>query len=543
MIAWSGVFLRVLLIVSFWMPLPLLANDRPDWTTRSPKEDISNKRYVGRAIDLPTDAQAIEAATKDAMAQAIRDNFGVTAQIQAQTYESISQSSVVSRSTERSRAVQLRDFNLEDSFVEKSDHGYSAWVQYKFSKAAIQIEKTRLSSAVKDEPIDFTVVGNPDARTTSQLDISTDPPGANIFIDGEKVLGKTPLRLRGLVDPGKHTVQIEHPQYVTVTRDVIIVPNGKVEINEILVPATGSLSIDTKPDGATILIDGQFAGVSPISNLAIPAALPVHLDFLHLDAERSSEEIRVGKGEHKSVLKELPLKPAYVQVIVDPVGSTVLVDGRKIGAGWNTIDPGKHTLSFTKDGYEPNSASVDLRGGERKSINTKLKSWSEEQRRFMYSPWVAGASIEYSGASFHGDPTSGFARIGVHGGRRFAGIFGVDLSLGADGGSSSNGSSSATNNYTMSGYSAQIAVPVFPISHVYLKPAFGYSAHSYSQTADSTSPSFTINQIYEGAFVGYEFNIGQWLIPVELGAVNYGNGSGLRGTASGAIVIGALYAF
>lgn len=422
-----GLALLIAVLASLLTPRPTFASDLPDWALKKPKEDSSYRYYVGRAIDLPNDAQAIEAATKAAITDAIRDNFGTTAQIQNQTFETSTTSSVVSRSTEQSKAVRLNDFNLMDSFIQKRGGGYSAWVLYRYSMAAIAVERKRLAATTDNSTIDFTEVGNA-SLSKGQLEIVSDPVGASIFVDGEKVLGKTPLRLSGQLDFRSHIVQLEHPEYVTVEREVIISPNKKTIVTETLVPATGHLTIQTEPEGASVLVDGQFVGASPVSEIKVSAGKPVKIDFIHIDTEKSSEEIRVAKNESKVVTKQLPLKPAMLQVVTNPTGADVLIDGKAAPTGWTTIDPGRHIIAASKGGYESGATAVDLRGGERKTVKLGLTPWSEIKHRVESSPWIVGVGFGFYGATYSSYKVLSSVGLDITVEKKVFGLLGLRLS-------------------------------------------------------------------------------------------------------------------
>jgi hypothetical protein len=527
-------------------PALVFADDLPGWALKKQTDDASYKYIVGRAIDLPNDAQAIETATRDAIARTIRDNFGVTAQVQSQSYETSTESTVVSRSTERSQAVQLRDFNLQDSFIKHGPRGYSAWVLYRHSRTAIQAEKHRLATLTGDAPVEFTEVGNATLTSKGQLEITTNPAGAAIYVDGEKVLGTTPLRLTGLLDVGKHSLQLEHPAFVTVSRDFIVAPNQKTSINELLVPATARISVHTVPVGASILIDGQYAGVSPTEDITVPAGKPVHIDYLHVDAERSSDEVRLAKDESKTIEKSLPLIPAAVQVIVAPVGTTVTIDGASALSGWHTVAPGSHSITADRSGYETESVSIELRGGERKVVKIAMTPLSEIRTHKEAYPWILGAGFGLVGASSNDPNDRSAGAIGVHIEKKVLRSIGIkaDLNIYSDQAKAGD----APSKQSMNGSTLIAGLPVYLGREFFIGPAYGKLVKSFSCPASQSSSScpagYSVNQSLFGGQAGWQhFFFDDWGVQVDGGIYRSTSDGPAKGATAESFQLLLLYRF
>jgi hypothetical protein len=64
------------------------AQNRPDWVNTPHKEDAHYKYYVGRSSEAHNEAVGFQEATQDGYEQAIRENYGVTTRVNAETYES-----------------------------------------------------------------------------------------------------------------------------------------------------------------------------------------------------------------------------------------------------------------------------------------------------------------------------------------------------------------------------------------------------------------------------------------------------------------------
>jgi tetratricopeptide (TPR) repeat protein len=96
----------------------------------------------------------------------------------------------------------------------------------------------------------------------SQLTVTSDPAGATIFING-RLAGATPLVLPGL-KAGGYSIRIERENFIPVTRTVRL-SRGDTVLNESLpAVATEVMRVDIKPEGAEVLLDGEFQGHTPL---------------------------------------------------------------------------------------------------------------------------------------------------------------------------------------------------------------------------------------------------------------------------------------
>lgn len=111
----------------------------------------------------------------------------------------------------------------------------------------------------KDENI---VIPNP-TPIYGTLDVSTNPIGANIIIDG-KSFGTTPRVLTNVLI-GTHEVRLEKTGCSPVVKNITLDDKNKLTINEKL--ATGrEISISTDGTGDKIYVDGNYIGTSPLTS-------------------------------------------------------------------------------------------------------------------------------------------------------------------------------------------------------------------------------------------------------------------------------------
>lgn len=158
-------------------------------------------------------------------------------------------------------------------------------------------------------------------------------------------------------------------------------------------PLAGSrvpFRLDSEPAGATVTVDGEYRGVTPLE-LELPTGAPVPLELTRagylplqhtLSLEEDSED-----GEMRGTTLVLTPETGRVTVTLDPADTRLLVDGEERAAGEGG-DPGRrslelttepHTLRAEKAGYEPFETVVLPLPGE------------TQERRIALEPLTAAA--------------------------------------------------------------------------------------------------------------------------------------------------------
>jgi hypothetical protein len=162
---------------------------------------------------------------------------------------------------------------------------------------------------------------SPDRRSAiGSLLVRSTPDGARVIVDGHDA-GRTPLEVRDL-PPGGHSVRIQHDGYVTVDRRVTIsdahpTRSMTVPLAALRIPASGSLSssgtsgrfsgalsVESRPSGAKVYLDGRLMGTTPLSVTAVQAG--EHAIRLERDGYRRwSSLVRVVSAEKNRVTASL----------------------------------------------------------------------------------------------------------------------------------------------------------------------------------------------------------------------------------------------
>lgn len=238
--------------------------------------------------------------------------------------------------------------------------------------------------------------------------VTSQPEGATLTLDGRE-LGQSPLDAAVPVSPGEHVLTAALAGHEVARADVTIVA-GRTEEVVLRLPRIrpARLSLDVRPAGATVFIDGEPVGTSPfgapLSMQPGSYALETSLDGHRTDRRR----VRVDAGNVVRVSVRLVALPARLVLDVSPRDAAVRIDGRPSPAtpsgtetrgGAALLSPGRHRLVVTADGHDDFTTSVVLSPGERRALRVRLT-----RRTVLSSPWFWVAT----GAAVVGAGTAGY---------------------------------------------------------------------------------------------------------------------------------------
>ena len=109
----------------------------------------------------------------------------------------------------------------------------------------------------------------------SNITVITSPAGAAVYLNGE-YRGVTPVKI-GSLSPGTYQVDVSLAGYQNETFTRTLTPGSMLEIGITLVPlsqvppptGSGSITVDSNPGGASVLLDGNAVGTTPAGRAAL----------------------------------------------------------------------------------------------------------------------------------------------------------------------------------------------------------------------------------------------------------------------------------
>jgi formylglycine-generating enzyme required for sulfatase activity len=206
----------------------------------------------------------------------------------------------------------------------------------------------------------------------SDITVSSVPLDANVLIDG-KFFGNTPLHIQ--LSPGSYLLEISSDLFKTWKHRLNVKPNEPQEIRDVrLHPADGKLTINTKPAGANIIIDGTFVGQTPLT-LDIFPDKPHVVQISKAGYEKANRNVQVASAKSKPLNVNLKPRQGIVRLSVEPPDTELIIDGKSWGVVPKKINliAVEHKLEFNKKGFHPYRIHITPQPGFPKQLKVTLK--------------------------------------------------------------------------------------------------------------------------------------------------------------------------
>ena len=142
---------------------------------------------------------------------------------------------------------------------------------------------------------------------------------------------------------------------------------------------TGMLYVKSEPPGATVILNGEERGKTPVLLKNVEPGYHV-VEVRPQGAGGIEEMVTVEAGKVANLNVRIPQGPASLTVISDPLEATVHLDERERGKTPITIEQveaGDHEVVLELDDYERAVRKVELRPGENRVLEIRLRRKGE----------------------------------------------------------------------------------------------------------------------------------------------------------------------
>jgi formylglycine-generating enzyme required for sulfatase activity len=208
------------------------------------------------------------------------------------------------------------------------------------------------------------------------IGFSLQPPvDFRVFIDGSAVLPD----VDGMTEviAGTHQLRIETDRYLPVTEQVQISGRGEAQhFSYELRPGWADVQINSDPVGATIRIDSQVRGLTPLTAELMAGTRHIELTLEKYTSVAVQHEIIAGT---QAQLDTIVLTPANGELAIssEPSGATISVAGVFHGrtpAKVSLSSTEQHTVRLSKPGYQPADRQIRLEPEELRELAVKLQA-------------------------------------------------------------------------------------------------------------------------------------------------------------------------
>ncbi len=204
--------------------------------------------------------------------------------------------------------------------------------------------------------------------TEGTLEISTQPSGADIFVDGVHY-GKSPLSAR--LSEGSHYITAVKKGYrqASTMANVVAGRTNSITLNLESITQKYSLIVNSSPSGANVYIDNNNVGQSPIR---ISVDQGTHTLRLEKQGYQTHEEtININSDMSRSIALEEQVQTYRVEINANVYGANVYVDGNYRGKTPLTLnlERGSHNFEVEASGYSSYSQSFYISSDRVVNVN------------------------------------------------------------------------------------------------------------------------------------------------------------------------------
>ncbi len=207
-----------------------------------------------------------------------------------------------------------------------------------------------------------------------ELEITSTPEGALVFIDGKEV-GQTPLVVKEL-EIGKKRIAIEAEGYEKWVRQIKVARDEVTKIKAELMESMGDLRVVSDPAKAEVYLAGERKGLTPIL-LKKQKIGPVMLELRKDCFQTEIKEVVVEANRAVEARFKLTSNCASLVVNSQPPGAKWYMDGEYRGvtpANVAGVVPGEHTIKMVLDKHKEQMITVNLKNGGRETVLARLES-------------------------------------------------------------------------------------------------------------------------------------------------------------------------
>lgn len=192
--------------------------------------------------------------------------------------------------------------------------------------------------------------------------IETTPAGAEVLVDGEPA-GTTPAELE--LEAGRHEIEARHAGYNAWRTEIDVTANQPLELPPVtLTEADGRVELASTPDEASVSVDGEFRGRTPLT-LRLRPGRAHRITVTKPGYESHTRELSVEADSGRRLSIELAAQHGEVEIASEPPQSEIWVDGERAGTTPATLrlTAVPHEIEVRREGYAARSEQVTPRPG------------------------------------------------------------------------------------------------------------------------------------------------------------------------------------
>jgi formylglycine-generating enzyme required for sulfatase activity len=175
---------------------------------------------------------------------------------------------------------------------------------------------------------------------------------------------------------GDHRLRIETARFLPIEDTLTVAGKGQVQhVSHVLQPAWARVRIASQPPGATVTVDGEPIGLTPLDTELLQGAHSLELTLEKHKPLSLQQQVIAGTDLIIDAIRLQPLD-GRLALSSDPAAASVSVDGMFRGTTPLTLAltaDVEHKFRLSKPGYQQFDTQLTLAADEEKSLNARLQ--------------------------------------------------------------------------------------------------------------------------------------------------------------------------
>ncbi|MCY3542323.1 MAG: SUMF1/EgtB/PvdO family nonheme iron enzyme [Gammaproteobacteria bacterium] len=217
------------------------------------------------------------------------------------------------------------------------------------------------------------------------ITIPTQPEGATVLVDGQPSGFTTPGPVEILA--GEHEISVKLQGYAS-WKDLIFVEAGEQRTLDSvqLHPVQGTISIVSSPPSASVTINGEFKGTTPLPDIEVEPNEDVQVEVLLAGYHVDKRTILLNPGQEIDLTIELEEETGEVEVITDPEDIEFFIGGKRVELPEDrkiTLHAINHQFEVKKEGYAGWAREFSVKPGQAQQLRVRLLTEAEAEIKYL----------------------------------------------------------------------------------------------------------------------------------------------------------------
>lgn len=204
---------------------------------------------------------------------------------------------------------------------------------------------------------------------TGIANISTNPAGAKIFLDGRDTDLVSPAILESLTIGKTYKLKFSKEGFADTEKPLTITSIDPVSVTAELNLEAGTLEIKTEPDGAEVRINGEPSGdVTPATLTGLPLNTDLEITLIKPSFKDFQQSVKLTSPKPQTLIAKLAPSEEFgaINISSEPAGAEIFLNGRDSGlvtpATIQNVPLGEsQSVRLTKSGFQDVSKTVTLK--------------------------------------------------------------------------------------------------------------------------------------------------------------------------------------